>query len=92
MRPRFDHFLEHTSKLTIKFLNLFDFGSCDTSSSSSFKGRNTLIVFFLTIGVTIEVSRICLNVANQVIYLQIVLLPNIILNFSLKVSNFDTNF
>ena len=37
--------------------------------------------FFLTIDVTIEVSRICLNITNQVIYIQIVLLPNIILNF-----------
>ena len=76
-------FVEHIRKLTIKFLSLFNFWSCDTSSSSSFKGRNTLIVFFfLTIDVQIEVSRICLNIADQVIYIQIVLLPNIILNFS----------
>ena len=38
-----------------------------------------LIVFSLTIDVPIEISRICLNVADQVIY---ILLPNAILNFS----------
>ena len=77
-------FVKHIRKLTIKFRSLFNFWSCDTSSSSSFKGRNTLIVFFLTIDVPIEVSRICINVADQAIYIQIVLLllPNIILNSS----------
>ena len=76
-------FVEHNRKLTIKFLSLCDtFWSCDTSYSSSFKGWNTLIVFFTTIDVPIEDSRTCLNIANQVIYVQILLLPNIILNFS----------
>ena len=75
-------FVEHILKLTIRFLSLFNFWSCDTSFSSSFQGRNTLIVFFLTIDVPIEVSRICLNAADQVNYIQIVLLPNVILNFS----------
>ena len=85
-------FVEHVRKLTIKFLSLFNFWSCDTSSSSSFKGRNTLIVFFLTIDVAIEVSRICLNVADQVIYIQIVLLPNVILNFSSQSFKFWPEF
>ena len=85
-------FLEHIRKLTIKFLSLFNFWSCDTSSSSSFKGRSTLIVFFLTIDVPTEVSRICLNVANQVIYIQIVLLPNIILYFSSQSFKFWSEF
>ena len=57
-----------------------------------FKGRNTLIVFFLTIDVPIEVSRICLNVADQVIYIQIVLLPNIILSFSSQSFKFWSEF
>ena len=39
-------FVEHICKLTIKFISLLNFWSCDTSSSSSFKGQNTLIVFF----------------------------------------------
>ena len=85
-------FIKHIRKLAIKFLSLFNFWSCDTSSSSSFKGRNTLIVFFLTIDVLIEVSRICLNVADQVIYIQIVLLPNIILNFSSQNFKFWSQF
>ena len=85
-------FVEHIRKLTIKFLSLFNFWSCDTSSSSSFKGRNTLIVFFLTIDVPIEVSRICLNVADQVIYIQIVLLPNVTLNFSSQSFKFWPEF
>ena len=38
--------VEHIHNLSIKFLSLFNFRSCDTSSSSRFKGRNTLIVFF----------------------------------------------
>ena len=46
-----------------------------------FKGRNTFIVFFLTIDVPIDVLRICHNITNQVICRQIMLLPNIILNF-----------
>ena len=37
---------------------------------------------FVWLYVPIEVSRICLNVADQDIYIQIMLLPNIILNFS----------
>ena len=85
-------FVEHIRKMTIKYLSLFNFWSCDTSSSSSFKGRNTLIVFFLTIDVRIEVSRICLNVADQVIYIQIVLFPNITLNFSSHSSKFWSEF
>ena len=50
------------------------------------------LFFFLTIDVPIEVSRICLNVADQVIYIQTVLLPNIILNFSSQSFNFDLSF
>ena len=46
------------------------------------RGRIPWLSFFLTIDVPTEVSRICLNVADQGIYIQIVLLPNIILNFS----------
>ena len=85
-------FVEHVRKLTIKLLSLFNFWSCDTSSSSSFKGRNTLMVVFLTIDVPIEVSRICLNVADQVIYIQIALLPNVILNFSSQSFKFWPEF
>ena len=44
---------------------------------------------FFWLGLPIEVSRICLNVTDQVTYIQIVLLPNVILNFS---SNFDLSF
>ena len=39
-----------------------------------------------------EVSRICLNVADQVIYIQIVLLPNVILNFSSQSFKFWPEF
>ena len=85
-------FVEHIRKLTIEFISLFNFWSCDTSPSSSFKGRNTLIVFFLTIDVLIDVSRICLNVADLVIYIHIVLLPNGILNFSSQSFNFWSEF
>ena len=48
--------------------------------------------FFLIIDVSIEVSRICLNVADEVIYIQIVLLPNIILNLSSKNFKFRSEF
>ena len=85
-------FVEHIRKLTIEFISLFNFWSCDTSPSSSFKGRNTLIVFFLTIDVLIDVSRICLNVADLVIYIHIVLLPNGILNFSSQSFHFWSEF
>ena len=51
-----------------------------------------MIVFFLTIDEPIEVSRICLNVADQVIYIQMVLLPNIILNFSSQSFKFWSEF
>ena len=78
--------------MTIKFLSLFNFWSCDTSSFSSFKWRNTLIFFFLTIDVPTEVSRICLNIADQVIYIQIMLLPNVILNFSSQSFKFWSEF
>ena len=85
-------FVEHICKLTIKFLGLFNFWSCITSSSSSFKGKNILIVFFLNIDVPIAVSRIFLNVADKVIYIQIMRLPNIILNFSSQSCKFWSEF
>ena len=50
------------------------------------------LCFFLTIDVRIEVSRICLNVADQVIYIQIVLFPNITLNFSSHSFKFWSEF
>ena len=46
-----------------------------------FRGGIPWLSFFLTIDVPIEVCRICLNIADQVIYIQIVLLPNVILTF-----------
>ena len=56
------------------------------------RGGIPWLSFFLTIDVPIEVSRICLNVADQVIYIQIVLLPNVILNFSSQSFKFDLSF
>ena len=51
-----------------------------------------MIVFFLTTDVPIEVSRIYLNVTNQVIYIQIVLLPHIIINLSPQSFKFRSEF
>ena len=56
------------------------------------RGGIPWLSFFLTIDVPIEVSRICLNVADQVIYIQIVLLPKIILNFSSQSFKFWSEF
>ena len=45
-------------------------------------GGNTLGIFFLTVYVTIKIPRISLHITNQVIHIQIMLLPNICFDFS----------
>ena len=46
-----------------------------------FKGGNTLGIYFLTVYVTIKIPRISLHITNQVIHIQIMLLPNIAFDF-----------
>ena len=75
------HFVEHIRKLTIKFICLFQFRFSNTITICPLKGWGTLSVFLLTIYVSIEVSRISLNVTNQVIDIQIMLLFDIGLYF-----------
>ena len=50
------------------------------------------VFFFLIIDVPIEVSMICLNFTNLVIYIQVVLLPNNILNFFSQSFKFWSEF
>ena len=47
-----------------------------------FKGGIPWVSFFLTVYVTIKIPRISLRITNQVIHIQIVLLPNICFDFS----------
>ena len=62
-------FIEHIRKLTIEFLCLFEVRLSNTLSILSFQGWNTLDVFYLTIDVPIEVSRVCLYITNQIIHI-----------------------
>ena len=61
-----------------------------------FQGWNTLGVFFLAIDVPIEVSGVCLNIADQVIHIQTMLFSHISLDFSSLsfkfLSKFATSF
>ena len=49
---------------------------------ASFSRGDTLGIFFLTVYVTIKIPRISLHITHQVMYIQIVLLPNICFYFS----------
>ena len=50
------------------------------------------VSFFLTIDVLIKVRGISLNITNQIIHVEVMLLPNIGFDFFLKVSNLDLIF
>ena len=57
-----------------------------------FKGGNTLGIFFLTVYITIKIPRISLHITNQVIHIQIMLLPYICFDFSSSSFKFGSNF
>ena len=86
-------FVEYVRKLTIKFLSLFNFWICDTSSSSSFKGRNTLVVFFSWLLMYRWKSRgLALTSPTKLFtYKSCCFLTSSLISL-LKVSNFDLGF
>ena len=85
-------FVELIRKLTIKFFSLFYFWSCDTSSSSSFNGQNTLIVFFLTIDVPIKSRGFALTSPTKLFTYKSCFFLTWSLISRIKVSNFDLSF
>ena len=72
---------EYIGKLPIKFLCLIRFRFRQTTAISLFQGWDSLAIFPLTIRISIEVSRVCPGVTNQVIDIQIVLLFNLFTQF-----------
>ena len=72
---------EYIGKLPIKFLCLIGFRFRQTTAISLFQGWDSLVIFPLTICIPVEVSRVCPDVTNQVIDIQIMLLFNLSFNF-----------
>ena len=81
-------FVEHIRKLTVKFICLFQLWLPSRCHFSSLE-VGTLRIFLLTNNVLVDVSWIICNITNQVVYIYIMLLLYISLNFILRDSNFD---
>ena len=75
-------FGKHIRELAVEFTCFLKILLGKTTSLLLFQGGNTLGIFFLTVYVTIKIPRISLHITNQVIHIQIMLLPNICFDFS----------
>ena len=75
------HFVKHIRELAIELTCFLEIFLGKTTSLPLFHRGNTLGIFFLIVYVTIKILRISLHITNQVIHIQIMLLPNIGFDF-----------
>ena len=75
-------FGKHIRELAVEFTCFLKISLGKTTSLPLFQGGNTLGIFFTDCLCNDKIPRISLHITNQVIHIQIMLLPNICFDFS----------